>query len=462
MDDSSSQAPESRVIPRATASVAILGRPNVGKSALFNRLIGRRLAIVDDVAGVTRDRLYGRAEWLGRVFSLIDTGGIDTATAKQDAIWTRTREQAEIAAMSADLILFVVDGAAGLHPLDEELAEIIRRMRRPVLFVANKLESEKARNGAIAEFASLGFGPPAAISAIHGEGTGDLLDLIVGRLPAPSALDEPEETLALAVIGRPNVGKSSLVNALIGEERSIVSELPGTTRDAIDTLFQFHDQRIRLIDTAGFRQRPAAHGDIEYYASLRSHQALERADIAILVIDSMHGVMAQDRRLAGATLEAGAGLIIVANKWDLARELGEFQQNELIEVIHQQMPFARFAPVTFLSALTKRRLGSLMPLVMQVAENRRRRIPTAKVNSLLRETTLAHPPPSPGGKIARIYYASQVATSPPRFLFSCNDPNRIPTAYRRFLENTLRTVGDFEGVPIDMEFRTRRVDEDAA
>jgi GTP-binding protein len=462
MDDSFTEAPQSHVIRQATATVAILGRPNVGKSALFNRLVGRRLAIVEDMPGVTRDRLYARAEWQGRIFSFIDTGGIDTATAEHDELWANTREQAEIAARAADLIVFVVDGSEGLNPLDEEVAAIIRKMRRPVVFVANKLESEKARNNAIAEFAPLGFGPPNAVSAIHGEGTGDLLDLIVEKLPPQEELEDSDDVLALAVVGRPNVGKSSLVNALIGEERSIVSDMPGTTRDAIDTLFQYQQQRIRLVDTAGVWRKSRSHGDIEYYASLRSYKALERADIVILVIDSMEGVMAQDRRLAGAVLEAGAALIIVANKWDLARELGEFQQNELIDVIHQQMPFAHFAPVTFLSALTKRRLGSLMPLVMRVAENRKRRISTSKVNSLIREATLAHPPPNVSGRSARIYYASQVATAPPRFLFSCNDPDRIANSYRRFLENTLRTADDFEGVPLDMEFRTRRVEEDSA
>ncbi len=440
----------------SVATVAILGRPNVGKSALFNRLVGRRLAIVDDTAGVTRDRLYAHAEWQGRIFSFVDTGGIDTDVAEHDHIWACTRAQAEIAAKAADLIVFVVDGSDGLNPLDEEVASIIRKMRRPVIFVANKLESERARNGAIAEFAPLGFGPPTAVSAIHGEGTGDLLDLIVAQLPPQEPLPSTDDVLALAVIGRPNVGKSSLVNALIGEERSIVSDVPGTTRDAIDTLFQFHEQKMRLIDTAGVWRKSRAHGDIEYYASLRSYKALERADIVVLVIDSMEGVMAQDRRLAGSALEAGAGLVIVANKWDLARELGDFQQNELIDVIHQQMPFAHFVPVTFLSALTKRKLGGLMPLVMRVHTNRRRRIPTAKVNNLIREATLAHPPPMISGKMARIYYASQVGTAPPRFLFSCNDPDRISSSYRRFLENTIRASDDFEGVPIEMEFRSRR------
>lgn len=456
------EAPSSYAIGQATATVAILGRPNVGKSALFNRLVGRRLAIVDDVPGVTRDRLYARAEWQGRIFSFVDTGGIDSDIAEHDEIWARTRDQAEIAAKAADLIVFVVDGAQGLSPLDEEVAAIIRKMRRPVVFVANKLESERARNGAVAEFSRLGFGPPTAVSAIHGEGTGDLLDLIVAKLPPQEELDDDLDTLSLAVIGRPNVGKSSLVNALIGEERSIVSDIPGTTRDAIDTLFSFHDQRIRLIDTAGVWRKTRSHGDIEYYASLRSYKALERADIVVLVIDSMEGVMAQDRRLAGSVLESGAALIIVANKWDLARELGEFQQNELIDVIHKQMPFAHYAPVTFLSALTKRKLGNLMPMVMRVNENRRRRIPTAKMNSIIREATLAHPPPMISGKPARIFYASQVATAPPRFLFSCNDPDRFQASYRRFLENTIRAADDFEGVPLTLEFRARRQDGDSS
>jgi GTP-binding protein len=435
------------------ATVAIVGRPNVGKSALFNRLIGRRLAIVDDVPGVTRDRLYALAEWRGRTFSLVDTAGIDPAV-HDDAFASQTRAQAELAAQQADVIVFVVDAQTGLSPLDDDVVRIMRRTQRPVILVANKAESERVRASIPGEFARLGLGEPVVISALHGEGTGDLLDEIVERLPAETGA-LPEGELALALIGQPNVGKSSLLNSLLNEERSIVSEIPGTTRDAIDTLFQFHDLRIRLIDTAGVRRKAAAHRSIEYYSSLRSLNAIARCDVAILLIDSMTGIVNADRRLAGIVLEERKGLVIVGNKWDLARELGEFQQSDLIEVIREQMPFARFAPITFLSAKTKRRLGSLMPLVLKVAENLKRRVPTAQLNTVVRDAILAHPPPSVGGKPARIYYCSQVATNPPLFVFHCNDPELLAGSYRRFIENTIRTHFDFEGVPLTLEFRER-------
>src|SRR5271165_1069508 len=371
------------------ATVAIVGRPNVGKSALFNRLVGKRLAIVDDEPGVTRDRLYALADWRGRTFSLVDTAGIDVDAPAGEDIARQTRAQAEIAAREADVIVFVVDAAAGLSPLDEDVVQIMRRTRHPVILVANKAESERVRLSIPGEFARLGFGEPVVVSAIHGEGTGDLLDAIVERLPPETDALGDETELALAIVGRPNVGKSSLLNALLGEERSVVSEVPGTTRDTIDTILQWHDRTIRLIDTAGVRKKPDAHGAIEYYAALRSLKAISRCDIALLIFDSMVGVTTQDRRLAGLAIEERKGLIIVGNKWDLAREQqGEYSQNELAEVIHDLIPFARFAPITFLSAKTKRRLGSLMPIVTRVAENLDRRIPTGPLNALIRDAVL--------------------------------------------------------------------------
>ncbi|HEV3154929.1 MAG TPA: ribosome biogenesis GTPase Der [Candidatus Baltobacteraceae bacterium] len=438
------------------ATVAIVGRPNVGKSALFNRLIGRRLAIVEDTPGVTRDRLYGLCEWRGRTFSLVDTAGIDPEQDTQgDHIAASTRRQAEAAAQEADAIVFVVDAASGRHPLDEDVARILRHTRRPVVLVANKAESPSAAQAIYGEFAPLGFGEPVAVSAIHGEGTGDLLDRVVAHLPPESAALHGEGELALALVGRPNVGKSSLLNALLGEERAVVSDVPGTTRDAIDTILQFHEHRIRLIDTAGVRKKPQQHGAIEYYAALRSLSAIARCDIAILLFDALHGMLAQERRLAGMILEERKGLIIVGNKWDLAREQGEYSQGELINVIYEQIPFARFAPVTFLSAKTGRRLGSLMPLVMRVASNLDRRIPTAQLNAVIRDASLAHPAPAIGGKPFKIYYCSQPAVHPPLFVFHCNDPELVQTSYRRFLENVIRQHFDFAGVPLTLEFRER-------
>lgn len=445
------------------ATVAVIGRPNVGKSALFNRLIGKRMAIVDDAPGVTRDRLYAPAQWQGRSFILIDTAGIDPDTHGDD-IAQQTRAQAELAARHADVILLVVDASDGLSPLDDDVAMIVRKARRPMLLVANKAESERVRTRVPGEFARLGMGEPFLVSALHGEGTGDLLDAIVERLPSAGegpSLDG-EGTLSLALIGQPNVGKSSLLNSLLGEERSIVSNKPGTTRDAIDTTFIFHDHKICLIDTAGIRRRAATHRSIEYYSSLRSLAAIARCDVAILLIDSMQGVTAQDRRLAGIALEERKGLVIVANKWDLARELGEFQQSELTEAIYADLPFATFAPVTFLSALTKRRLGSLMPLVLKVADNLERRIPTPALNTVIRDAVMAHPAPGKGGKPLRIYYCAQVAVHPPLFVFHCNDPELVTSSYTRFLENTLRARFEFTGVPLTLQFRERRRNEEEA
>ena len=362
------------------ATVAIVGRPNVGKSALFNRLIGRRLAIVEDTPGVTRDRLYALCDWRGAIFSVVDTAGIDpdADVAHGAELAEATRRQAEAAADESDVIVMVVDAQTGLHPLDDDVAAILRRKRRPIVLVANKAESPDAAAAIHAEFSRLGFGEPVAVSAIHGEGTGDLLDRIVALLPAEPAIDDGGEELALAVIGRPNVGKSSLVNSLVGEERTLVSAVPGTTRDAVDALFNWHDRPFRLVDTAGFRKKPEAHGAIEYYAALRSLSAISRCDIALLVFDSMTGIMTQDRRLAGIALEERKGLIVVGNKWDLVREqAGDYSQNELAAAVREAIPFAAFAPIAFLSAKTHRRLGSLMPIVARVAENLDRRVPDA-------------------------------------------------------------------------------------
>lgn len=446
-------APTLRVRP---ATVAVVGRPNVGKSALFNRLVGQRLAIVEDTPGVTRDRLYALTEWRNRTFTIVDTGGIEGEPEPDDPIARGTRAQAESAAKDADVIVFVVDAQDGLNPTDSEVADILRRTRRPVLLVANKIESPKAAASIHAEFSGLGFGEPFAVSALHGEGTGDLLDAIVERLPPedPTRLEEPE--LAIALIGQPNVGKSSLLNALLKEERAIVSDVPGTTRDAIDTLFRWKGRTFRLIDTAGVRKKATHHGSIEYYSSLRALKAIARCDIALLLIDALKGPTNQDRRLAGIALEERKGLILVGNKYDLVRELGEFSQNELAGEIHAQMPFASFTPVTFLSALTGRRLQSLMPIVEKVAENLDRRIPTAKLNAVVRDAVLAHPPPITSGKPLKLLYCSQPQTRPPLFVFHVNDPELVPSSYRRFIENTLRSEFDFEGVPLTFEFRSRR------
>ncbi len=446
------------------ATVAIVGRPNVGKSALFNRLIGRRVAIVEDTPGVTRDRLYGLCEWRGRIFSLVDTAGIDptAAVAHGAELAEATHRQAEAAAQEADVVLMIVDAQTGLHALDDDVARILRLTRRPIVLVANKAESESAAASVPAEFGRLGFGEPVAVSAIHGEGTGDLLDRIVDLLPE-GARAEAEDELALAVIGRPNVGKSSLVNALLGEERTLVSAAPGTTRDAIDTQFEWHGRSFRLVDTAGVRKKPEAHGAIEYYAALRSLNAIARCDVALLVFDAMTGILAQDRRLAGIAIEERKALVVVGNKWDLVREQsGDFNQADLTQAVREALPFASFAPITFLSAKTHRRLGSLMPIVAGVAENLDRRVPTPTLNTVVRDAVIAHPPSTVGGRLLRVYYASQPATHPPIVVLHCNDPELVQTHYRRFLENVIRQHFDFEGVPLTLRFVPRREREEPA
>jgi GTPase len=446
------------------ATVAIVGRPNVGKSALFNRLIGRRLAIVEDTPGVTRDRLYALCDWRGRDFSLVDTAGIDpdAAVAHGPELAEATRRQAEAAADESDAIVMVVDAQTGLHPLDDDVATILRRKRRPIVLVANKAEAPDAAAAVHAEFGALGFGEPVAVSAIHGEGTGDLLDRIVALLPPPAPARESQDELALAVIGRPNVGKSSLVNALLGEERALVSHTPGTTRDTVDALFRWHDRDFRLVDTAGFRKKPEAHGAIEYYAALRSLAAIARCDIALLIFDAMNGILAQDRRLAGIAIEERKGLIVVGNKWDLVREqAGDTSQAELAAAVRELIPFAAFAPIDFLSAKTGRRLGGLMPVVARVAENLDRRVPTPQLNTLVRNAVLTHPPSGKAGRLPRIFYASQPATHPPVFVFHCNDPELVQPHYKRFLENTIRRHFDFEGVPLTLEFRARRATDES-
>ena len=446
------------------ATVAIVGRPNVGKSALFNRLIGRRMAIVEDTPGVTRDRLYALCDWRGRVFSLVDTAGIDpnAAVAHGAELAEATRRQAEAAAQESDVVLMVVDAQTGLHPLDDDVARILRRKRRPIVLVANKAEAETAAASVFAEFARLGFGEPVAVSAVHGEGTGDLLDRIVELLPPENAEAPVEGELALAVIGRPNVGKSSLVNALLGEERALVSGAPGTTRDAIDTPFVWNGQSFRLVDTAGVRKKPEAHGAIEYYAALRSLGAIARCDVALLVFDAMHGILAQDRRLAGIAIEERKALVVVGNKWDVVREqTGDYNQADLTAAVREAIPFAPFAPITFLSAKTHRRLGSLMPIVAAVAENLDRRMPTPALNTIVRNAVTAHPPAALGGRIARIYYASQPATHPPLVVLHCNDPDLVQPHYRRYLENVIRQHFDFEGVPLTLRFVPRREHEAA-
>ncbi|MDI3279864.1 MAG: ribosome biogenesis GTPase Der [Bacillota bacterium] len=431
--------------------VAIVGRPNVGKSTLFNRLVGEEKAIVDPTPGVTRDRLFARTDWRGRPLLLVDTGGIEPE--EDDAIGRQTRRQAELAIASADLILFVVDGQAGLLPGDEEVADLLRRSGRPVLVVVNKVDRPADCETARAEFAALGLGEPLPISALHGTGTGDLLDRVWKLLP-PAEEEEERAAVHLAVIGRPNVGKSSLVNAILGEERVIVSELPGTTRDAVDTPFSWQGHPLVIIDTAGLRRRGERQSAVERYSILRTLRAIERADVCVVVFDATAGLTAQDKRVAGYASQAGRGIVLALNKWDAVtgtmRDTTRFERQ-----VRAELDFLAYAPLVFVSALRRQRIGRLLETCLSVAAEHSRRIPTGVLNQFLEDALARHEPPARKGKQLKIFYGAQVAVKPPRFVFFVNAPHLVHFSYRRYLENRLREAFGFQGTPLILEFRLR-------
>lgn len=431
--------------------VAIVGRPNVGKSTLFNRIIGERLAIVEDLPGTTRDRLYGDAEWNGRQFTVVDTGGL--AAGVEDLLGARVQAQARLAIEEADVVVFVGDAVEGVTAADEEVAELLRRSGKPVVLVANKSERGETKT-AIADFYGLGLGDPVAISALHGRGTGDLLDEVVERLPPPAEGEEEPEMPHLAIVGRPNVGKSSLLNKLLGEERVIVDEVPGTTRDAIDTRLEYGGKPLLLIDTAGMRRRGRVELGIEKYSVMRALRALQRADVALLVLDASEGITAQDTHVGSYVVEAGKGVVLVVNKWDLVPKTGgtmaEYTRN-----IRSRFKYLDFAPVVFVSALTGQRVGQVLDAALTVYEERRKRVPTARLNDLVAEAAAAHNPPSIKGRTLKLYYATQVAVAPPTFVFFVNDPKLVHFSYERFLENRLREGFGFQGTPLRLIFRGR-------
>jgi len=435
--------------------VAIVGRPNVGKSALFNRILGTRHAIVEETPGVTRDRVYSHADWSGRVFTLVDTGGI-YAEATADAIEEMTIAQTEMAISEADVVWFVVDAASGLMPHDHDVADILRRSGRKVIVVANK--SEGARGGDHVEFYALGLGPPYPISAIHGIGIGDLLDKTLELLPqVPTEkmeADAEDDTIRLAVLGRPNVGKSSLVNCILGEERAIVTPIPGTTRDALDTPFVRNNKRFVIIDTAGIRRMAKIDNPVERYSVFRALRAADRCDVALIVLDASEMPASQDARIAGYVEEAGQGMIIVANKCDLVK--GGMQGRVRFEQrATGALAFISYVPLVFVSALTNEGISSLMELTEKVASNHRRRIETSVLNEVLKEAQFRVAPPQDKGRQLKIYYGTQVSTSPPSFALFMNYPNLMNFSYRRYLENTLRQSFDFEGVPLRFLLRKR-------
>ncbi|MGE5576688.1 MAG: ribosome biogenesis GTPase Der [Syntrophothermus sp.] len=424
--------------------VAIVGRPNVGKSALFNSIARARIAIVEGTPGVTRDRIYADCEWLGKEFVLVDTGGIEMDAT--ESIAAQTRHQAEIAIVEADVILLVVDGRQGLVPADQEVADLLRKARKPVIVVVNKVE-DRSGEEAIAEFFALGLGTPQAVSAAHGLQIGDLLDQVIAHFPEDQDQDYDEAVIKVAVIGRPNVGKSSLVNSILGEERVIVSDIPGTTRDAVDTFFTRGDRSFVIIDTAGMRRKGNISDPLERYSVLRALRAVDRCDVALMLIDATTGVTEQDTKIAGYAHEAGRGIIIVVNKWDLIAKDEKTMQNYQ-EKVRQELAFLNYAPITFVSALTGKRVQEVVDLIEFTAEQHATRIPTANLNEVLEEAIAVNEPPADKGKQLKIFYLTQVGVKPPTFAVFVNDSSLLHFSYKRFLENKLREAFGFQGTPL--------------
>ncbi len=433
--------------------VALVGRPNVGKSALFNRFLGRRLAIVEETPGVTRDRLYAPVEWAGRRFTVVDTGGIEVGDGVD--LMAQTRAQAELAIEEADVVVFVVDARDGVTAGDVDVAALLRPRAAKVVLVANKVESPNTA-ASIYEFCSLGFGVPMPVSAIHGLQSGDLLDAIVEKLgPQPDAsVDADDAIVRLAIVGQPNVGKSSLVNALVGTQRAVVSSEPGTTRDATDTDIDSDGRRFTIIDTAGIRKTAKTGPTLDYYSSLRAIAAIGRADVGLLLVDATTGATSQDRRIAGLAIDEGKGLAILVNKWDLV-DAAAFDRADVEEALRREFPFAPYAPVLFGSALTKKGIHKVLSAVAAIADERRKHVQTAKLNQVVRDAFRTHPPASFRGKVMKLYYVTQSGAAPPEFVFFVNDPRLLHFSYERYLENTLRAEFGFSGTPIRLTFRPR-------
>jgi len=436
--------------------VALVGRPNVGKSSLFNRLIGERRAIVEDVPGTTRDRVYGTAEWGGVEFTVVDTAGLldegETNTQSTAEIIQHTREQVASAIDEADVILFLVDVKTGMTGGDYEVADLLRRTDKPTILVVNKADSTARREDSV-EFFNLGLGDPYTISAYHGSGTGDLLDRIVESLPEA---EEEEETEGprIAIAGRPNVGKSRLLNALLGQERAIVSDVPGTTRDSLDTQIEWEGEPITLIDTAGIRRRGRVETGIERFSVLRSMRSIDRSDVVLLVIDANEGFTAQDLHIAGYIEEQKKGCVIVVNKWDLI-EKDAYTMDTYRKQAREELDFMPYAPIVFISAKFGQRVHQVVTAALEVVNERARRVPTAKLNQVLKDAVQKHPPPSRPGKWMKFYYVTQADVSPPTFVFFCNEPAGIHFSYRRYLENEFRQAFGFEGTPMRLSFRAR-------
>ena len=432
--------------------VAIVGRPNVGKSMLFNKLIGQRLAIVEDTPGVTRDRIYGECEWVGRKFMLVDTGGIEPNT--DDQILTFMREQAQIAIDHADVIIFLTDVKTGLTASDQDVASMLLKSGKPIVLAVNKMDSTGALDPDYYEFYNLGLGDPVAVSAVHGHGTGDLLDRCIEYFPPESDEDEEDDAIKVAVIGKPNVGKSSLVNRILGTERVIVSNVAGTTRDAIDSRFENETGKYVFIDTAGMRKKSKVDESIERYSVLRATMAIDRADVCLIMIDATEGVTEQDTKVAGLAHEAGKACIIVVNKWDLVEKDGK-TMDHMREDIRRDLAYMTYAPVLFISAATGQRVPRLFELINYVYEQSCTRITTGMLNNVLEDAQTRVQPPTDKGRRLKIYYMTQVGVKPPHFVVFCNDMRLFHFSYRRYLENCIRNVFGLEGTPIVLTVRER-------
>jgi len=432
--------------------VAIVGRPNVGKSMLFNKLIGKRLSIVEDTPGVTRDRIYGETDWNGRSFTLIDTGGIEPRTDSQ--ILAFMRDQAQIAIDHANVIVFLTDIKTGLTASDQEVAAMLLRSGKPIVLAVNKMDSTGTVNPDFYEFYNLGLGDPIAVSAVHGHGTGDLLDACVQYFPPEEEEEEEDDAIKVAVIGKPNAGKSSLVNRILGEERMIVSNIAGTTRDAIDSRFENEQGAFIFIDTAGMRKKSKIQEDIEKYSILRATMAIDRADVCLIMIDATEGVTEQDTKVAGMAHEAGKASIIVINKWDLVEKDGK-TMDHMREQVRQDLAFMPYAPILFISAKTGQRVDRLFELIDYVSNQASTRITTGMLNTVLADAQTRVQPPTDKGRRLKIYYMTQVGIKPPHFVIFCNDSRLFHFSYQRYLENCIRSTFGLEGTPIVLSIRQK-------
>ena len=432
--------------------VAIVGRPNVGKSMLFNKLTGKRLSIVEDTPGVTRDRLYAQAEWRGRAFDLVDTGGIEPGTDNQ--ILSFMREQAEIAIASATVIVFVCDIRTGMTAADQEVAGMLQRSGKPVVLAVNKMDSTGLNDPEMYEFYNLGLGDPFPVSAVHGHGTGDLLDACFEFFPPEDQEEEGDDVIKVAIIGKPNVGKSSLVNRILGQERVIVSDVAGTTRDAVDSYLEKNGQKYLIIDTAGMRKKSRVDDRVEKFSVLRATMAIERCDVCLILIDANEGVTEQDTKVAGLAHEAGKACIIVVNKWDAIEKDGKTMQR-MEEDVRRDLSYMTYAPVLFISALTGQRVDRLFGLIDNVVNQAAMRIPTGVLNQVLSDAQARVQPPTDKGKRLKIYYMTQIGVKPPHFVIFCNDAQLFHFSYRRYLENQIRATFGLTGTPVRITIRQK-------